>query len=84
MNTACSTCLEAFSSRTDISATNCGHVFHTRCIEKWIKSGQNTCSQCRKPCSERLIIKLYFSESASENSLISELQEEMVLCLTFF
>ena len=62
MNTACSTCLEVFTSKSDISTTPCGHVFHTNCITKWLENGQNPCSECRKECSANEIIKLYFSE----------------------
>ena len=75
MNTACSTCLESFSARSDISTTMCGHVFHTDCIEKWLQNGKNQCPQCRKNFGNNQIIKLYFSESESENNLILELEE---------
>ena len=75
MNTACSTCLESFTARSDISTTMCGHVFHTGCIEKWQQNGKNQCPQCRKTLGNNQIIKLYFSESESENNLIMELEE---------
>ena len=64
MNIACSTCLESFTSGCDISTTPCGHVFHTGCITRWLNRN-NDCSQCRKNCDIRQIIKLYFSESQS-------------------
>ena len=48
MNIACSTCLESFTSISDISTTSCGHVFHTNCIKKWMENGSNQCPQCRK------------------------------------
>ena len=75
MNTACSTCLGSFTSVSDISTIPCGHVFHTNCIEKWLESGSNSCSQCRKEFRRIQIIKLYFSEGQSENNLITELEE---------
>ena len=68
MNVACSTCLETFTSRSDISTTPCGHVFHTKCIKLWLEKGDYTCSQCRKPCHK--VIKLFFSANESQ------LQEE--------
>ena len=79
MNSACSTCLESFTSRSEISSTPCGHVFHTKCIKKWLNpfNGHNNCSQCRKPCNINQITKLYFSESQSENQVIKELEEEI-------
>ena len=76
MNTACSTCLELFTSKSDISTTPCGHVFHTNCITKWLENGQNDCSECRKECTANEIIKLYFSEGEPEDNLINELQDE--------
>ena len=75
MNSACSTCFESFTSVSDISATQCGHVFHTDCIEKWLQNGSKSCSQCRKDLRRSQITKLYFSESQSENNLITELEE---------
>ena len=76
MNSACSTCLESFTSRSDISTTPCGHVFHTHCIEEWLENGQNHCPQCRKDCTHNQIIKLYFYESELEDNMIRELEEE--------
>ena len=75
MNAACSTCLGSFTSISDISTTQCGHVFHTDCIEKWLENGSNSCSQCRKELRNNQIIKLYFSEGQSENILITELED---------
>lgn len=77
MNIACSTCLESFTSRSDVSTTLCGHVFHTKCIKTWLENGDKNCSQCRAPCVQ--IIKLYFSEDESglqENNSLIELEEE--------
>ena len=76
MNSACSTCMESFTSRCNISTIPCGHVFHTLCIENWLSNGRNRCSQCRRICNKDQITKLYFSEASSENNLILELEEE--------
>ena len=75
MNIACSTCLGSLTSRSDVSTIPCGHVFHTNCIEKWVQNGHSCCSQCRKDFRNGEIIKLYFSESQSENDLVNELEE---------
>ena len=56
--------INPFTLECDISATKCGHVFHTNCIEKWLKTGKKTCPQCRKNC---IVIKLYLNWSANEN-----------------
>ena len=71
MATACSTCLQSFTSKSDISNC-CGHVFHNLCVTKWIETGQNNCSEQRKKCTTSQIIKLYFE---SVNNFINELQE---------
>ena len=63
MDIACPTCLNPFLLNCDISATLCGHVFHTDCIEKWLQMGNKTCPQCREFCS--ISFKLYLS--ATEN-----------------
>ena len=78
MNIACSTCLESFTSGCDISTTPCGHVFHTSCITRWLNRN-NDCSQCRKDCNFRQIIKLYFSESQfalEEQITINDLEQK--------
>ena len=62
MEVECSTCLESFTSKCDISTTPCGHVFHTECMRKWLKN-EKSCPQCRKPCTEKQMIKIYFSGS---------------------
>jgi ankyrin repeat protein len=62
MEVECSTCLESFTSKCDISTTPCGHVFHTECMRKWLKN-EKSCPQCRKPCTEQQMIKIYFSGS---------------------
>ena len=78
MEVECSTCLESFTSKCDISTTPCGHVFHTDCITRWLNNNSN-CSQCRKPCRILQIIKLYFSESQSaldENITLNDLEQK--------
>ena len=78
MNIACSTCLESFTSGSDISTTPCGHVFHTGCITRWLDRNNN-CSQCRKGCEIGQIIKLFFSESQSaieEQITINRLEQK--------
>ena len=75
MNIACSTCLESFTSKSDISTTPCGHVFHTHCIDQWLRNEKNNCSQCRKACRQNQIVKLYFSQSGTEDDFFSEVEE---------
>lgn len=42
----CSVCLENISPLYSLSV-RCGHVFHIKCINKWMAHGGNTCPMCR-------------------------------------
>ena len=50
MAIGCSTCMDSFTARCDVSMTLCGHSFHTRCITNWLERGQSNCPQCRTSC----------------------------------
>jgi hypothetical protein len=79
MNVACSICLESLTVTSDIYTTPCGHVFHYDCIQKWLASGNQHCSQCRQDCKINDIVKLYFSENESaleNNNLCTQLESE--------
>ena len=73
MDAECSTCMEAFTSKCNISTTLCGHVFHIECISKWL-ANEKSCPQCRKPCTEKGMIKIYLS--GSEESRRRRLENE--------
>ena len=74
MNVTCPICFELFTSTNDISATPCGHVFHTECIKNWLQTAQNQCPECKKDCKQNQIIKLYFSDTGSENDFVMQLK----------
>ena len=59
MDIACPICLNPFTMQCDISANQCGHMFHSDCITKWIETGKKTCPQCRKSCTLKKLTKLY-------------------------
>ena len=72
MAIGCSTCMDSFTARCDVSITPCGHSFHTRCITNWLERGQSNCPQCRTNCQVHQIKKLYFSQTENkveENAL---------------
>ena len=80
-NIACSICLESFTLNCGISTIPCGHVFHYNCNAKWIRNGNQHCSQCRKFCSIEKITKLFFSQNndsdhGSKNDSKNELLEK--------
>ena len=45
----CPICLEEFKPNEYKRTLNCNHLFHKRCIDKWIKVN-NTCPVCRLNC----------------------------------
>lgn len=45
-NHTCSICLQSVKAGTYASALQCGHIFHKRCITRWITKGQS-CPMCR-------------------------------------
>ena len=61
------------STSMSVSATPCGHVFHTCCVGKWIDQHRH-CPTCRQPVltSSRLV-KLFLAEDKVSSSA-------MVLC----
>ena len=66
MAIGCSTCMDSFTARCDVSMTPCGHSFHTRCITNWLERGQSNCPQCRTSCQLHQIKKIYFSQTENE------------------
>ena len=51
----CAICLEYMKHTQLITKTNCGHNFHTDCLEDW-KKKSNNCPLCRKNMSDTLAL----------------------------
>ncbi|KAI0989953.1 hypothetical protein GJ496_005933 [Pomphorhynchus laevis] len=48
MISSCIVCQEGLNPKLSITASPCGHVFHTICVNRWFESaGRRTCPQCR-------------------------------------
>lgn len=43
----CLICLENFNNDEFVTLLKCKHIFHTKCIGKWIDRDQTTCPLCR-------------------------------------
>ena len=83
MNFACLICWASYSESCIIATAPCGHVFHFNCIQKWLRTGNQDCAQCRQNCEAGMITKLYFSEDKSaldENQVRIGLEEENLKC----
>ncbi len=37
-DTTCAICLEQFVRGAEMAATYCGHVYHVRCIQGWLRA----------------------------------------------
>jgi len=56
------------ASSLTVSATPCGHVFHTTCVAKWIDQHRN-CPTCRQPIlTSSLLVKLFLAEDKVSSS----------------
>lgn len=78
MRPICVICTDIFVINSQISACNCGHIFHEECLFRWIKSSSSgansnqTCPQCRAKISQSTIIKrLYLTEADLSSSQLS-------------
>ncbi len=49
------------ASSSSLSAAPCGHVFHTRCVAKWLEGGDSRgdCPQCRRPAET--LVRLFLA-----------------------
>ena len=60
----CPICFESFRSEKKVVSTQCGHLIHDECIQKWLNTGTNTCPKCRTPIPNRnKLVKMYLSSS---------------------
>ncbi|XP_067936357.1 RING finger protein 44-like [Watersipora subatra] len=50
--TSCVVCMCDFESRQMLRVLPCSHEFHSKCVDKWLKSNR-TCPICRADASER-------------------------------
>lgn len=46
---SCPICLDNYKDNEFKRELKCGHTYHKKCIDKWIKH-KNTCPICRKKC----------------------------------
>ena len=52
----CSICQSSFeeeileTGKDDIIKLNCGHYFHSSCINEWLKNYNHTCPICKSEC----------------------------------
>lgn len=49
---------DSSSGSNSVSATECGHVFHEACLQRWLAASRS-CPTCRKPLRAHGIVKLF-------------------------
>jgi hypothetical protein len=57
-DTYCCICLEKINNKQQYINLHCGHVFHQKCIMKWIKTQQNSRHDSNCPLCRECIIKI--------------------------
>ena len=48
--TMCAICLEDFNKKSQVTTLECHtkHIFHSKCLDRWIRQEHNTCPVCRE------------------------------------
>jgi hypothetical protein len=46
-NEQCPICIEDFAQGDHLAGLECGHQYHEKCFEDWMKSGHLSCPTCR-------------------------------------
>ncbi|GFT64550.1 TRAF-interacting protein [Nephila pilipes] len=72
----CVICTDLFDTGIGIVSTQCGHVFHSKCLFKWIDRSK-TCPECRGPVSSKNVSKLYFSFAPDDDLNTAHLENDM-------
>lgn len=49
--TKCLICLEEFGNGDDIKTLPCLHIYHQRCVERWLHT-DNSCPVCKTPIGQ--------------------------------
>lgn len=75
---SCAVCLYEFEASEEIRClTNCKHIFHRACLDRWMDHDQKTCPLCRMPfvpdeMSDEFNQRLWASESEVHHDFYSE------------
>lgn len=65
-NVGCSICLDNFDNKRPTCSIRCGHIFHTKCVKKWLKKNKS-CPVCRADSLDAKIRPTFFTVNVTEN-----------------
>ncbi|XP_031629383.1 E3 ubiquitin-protein ligase TRAIP-like [Contarinia nasturtii] len=76
----CSICYEIFDKdNSEVVVTKCGHMFHTDCLNDWLKSS-NTCPHCRVTIRRKNELRKIFvinSRSSMFDTTNNEIRQQL-------
>ena len=58
-------------TESEVSATPCGHVFHSKCVSQWVLQ-KKLCPQCRNQVAQSDLVKLFLTEDQKCKSPVQE------------
>ncbi|KAL3504675.1 hypothetical protein ACH5RR_034516 [Cinchona calisaya] len=76
----CSICLSEFEEGDEIRELECNHMFHNKCLEKWLQGCQATCPLCRSSVVPQEIVSEH-RQSQDENQILKSVKEELAILL---
>jgi hypothetical protein len=47
-NTSCSVCRDEYNENDSVRTLNCGHIFHSDCVDNWLTNHSHKCPYCRQ------------------------------------
>lgn len=75
----CAVCLNEFENSDEIrQLTNCCHIFHKNCLDKWLEHDQKTCPLCRSCLMSDVVEEEVTEESWAVERLLYLFGEDLV------
>lgn len=75
----CAVCLNEFERSDEIrELTNCSHIFHKNCLDKWLEHDQKTCPLCRSCLMSEIVEEEVAEESWAVERLLYLFGEDLV------